>query len=170
LAWKLIEKLCTKFKPGDTITSAEQLEKPMKLTLKKMQDPEYLESKIASLETSYGCQIEEKVKIAAIVKAGAADIHRKMRSIKRAGGNVTSADLIQAMMESFRIGGILDSDKSDSNATEFKFVCNLCGKNRHKVKDCPQRDKIKCKHCGQSEHKKETCWKLEANQEAGVVD
>jgi hypothetical protein len=55
LAWKLIEKLCTKFKPGDMIASAEQLEKLMKLTLKKGQDPEYLESKIASLETSYGC-------------------------------------------------------------------------------------------------------------------
>ncbi len=53
-AWKLIEKLCTKFKPGDTIASAEQLAMLMKLMLKKGQDPEYLESKIASLETSYG--------------------------------------------------------------------------------------------------------------------
>ena len=33
LAWKMIEKLCTKFKPGHTIASAEQLEKLMKLTL-----------------------------------------------------------------------------------------------------------------------------------------
>jgi hypothetical protein len=148
LAWKLIEKLCTKFKPGDTIASAEQLENMMKLMLKKGQDPEYLESKIASLETSYGCRIEEKLNIAAIMKAGgkqyAADIHSKMRAIKRAGGNVTSADLIQAMMESFRIGGMADSDKSDREddevimaATEVKFVCNLCGKNGHKAKDCP---------------------------------
>jgi hypothetical protein len=52
LAWKLIEKLCTKFKLGDTIAAAEQLEKLMKLTLKKNQDPEYLESKIVSLKTS----------------------------------------------------------------------------------------------------------------------
>jgi hypothetical protein len=61
--------------------------------------PQYLECKIASLETSYGCQIEEKLKIAAIVKAGgkqyAADIHSKTRAIKRAGGYVTSADLIR---------------------------------------------------------------------------
>jgi signal recognition particle receptor subunit beta len=64
LAWKLIEKLCTKFKLVDMIASA------MKLTLKKNQDPEYIESKIASLETSYGCQIEDMLKIAAIVKAG----------------------------------------------------------------------------------------------------
>ena len=76
MAWKLIEKLCTKFKPGDTIASAEQLEKLMKLTLKKGQDPEYLESKIASLETSYGCRIEEKLKIAAIVKAGGKQMQR----------------------------------------------------------------------------------------------
>ena len=66
-----------------------------------------------------------------------------------------SADLIPAMMECFRIGGMADSDKSDSKdnkvimvVTEFKFSCNLCGKNIHKTKDCPQCDKIKCKHCG----------------------
>ena len=59
----------------------------MKLTLKNKQDPEYLESKITSLKTSCGCQIEEKFKIAAIVKAGgkhyAADIHIKTRAIKK---------------------------------------------------------------------------------------
>ena len=109
------------------------------------------------------------------MKAGgkqyAADIRSKTRAIKRAGGNVTSADLLQAMMENFRIGGTDDSDKSDSKddeaimaTTEFKFSCNLCGKNGHKAKDCPQRDKIKCKHCGQTGHKKATCWKLEANK------
>ena len=42
------------------------------------------------------------------------DICSKARAIKRAGGNVTSADLIQAMMQSFRIDGTADSDKSDS--------------------------------------------------------
>ena len=74
-------------------------------------------------------------------------------------------------MESFRIGGTEDSDKSDSKddkvimaATEFKFSCNLCGKNEHIAKDCPQCDKIKCKHCGKSGHKKATGWKLEANE------
>ena len=59
LAWKLIKMLCTMFKPGDMIAQEEQLEKLMKLMLKKNQDPEYLESKIEYLETSYGCQIEE---------------------------------------------------------------------------------------------------------------
>jgi hypothetical protein len=54
LAWKLIKKLCAKFKPSDTIASAEQLEKLMTLMLKKKQDLEYLESKIASLKTNYG--------------------------------------------------------------------------------------------------------------------
>ncbi len=127
------KKLCTKFKLGDTIASA------MKLTLKKNQDPEYIESKIAFLETSYGCRIEDMLKIAAIVQAGgkqySADIHSKTKAIKRAGGNVTSADLIQAMMECFRISGKADWDTNDSSkdevilaATEFKFSCNLCGK------------------------------------------
>ncbi len=40
------------FKPGDMIASAELLENLMKLTLKMNQDPEYLESKIASIETN----------------------------------------------------------------------------------------------------------------------
>ena len=39
LTQKLIEKLCTKFKPGDMIESAEQWEKLMKLTLKKKTEP-----------------------------------------------------------------------------------------------------------------------------------
>ncbi len=69
LAWKLIKKLCAKFEPSDMIVSAEQLEKLIKPKLKKKQDPEYLESKIASLKTNYGCRIREDLKIAAIVKA-----------------------------------------------------------------------------------------------------
>jgi hypothetical protein len=41
------------------IVAAEQLEKLIKLKLTKKQDPEYLESKIASLKTSYWCQKTE---------------------------------------------------------------------------------------------------------------
>jgi len=140
------------------IAAAEQLEKLMTLKLKKKQDQEYLEIKIASLETDYGCRIDEKLKIAATVKAGgkqySADIHSNTK-FKRANGNVASAELIQAMMESFRISGNADSDTNDSSddeltlaATEFKFSCNLCGKGGHKAKDCLQRNKIKCKQCG----------------------
>ena len=115
------------------------------------------------------------MKIAATVKAGgkqySADIHSNTK-FKRANGNVASAELIQAMMESFRISGKADSDTNDSSdnevtlaATEFfKFSCNLCGKGGHKAKDCPQRNKIKCEHCGRLGHTKATCWKLEANK------
>jgi len=95
-----------------------------------------------------------------------------MKAFKKANCNVTSADLIQAMMESFAISGNADSDTNDSSndggilavVTEFKFSCNLCGKGRHKAKDCPQRNKIKCEHCGRLGHMKVTCWKLEANK------
>jgi hypothetical protein len=130
----------------------------MKLKLKNKEDPEYLESKIASLKTNHGCQIGEDLKVAAIVKAGGHQysdtICSKTKAIKRAGGNVTSADLIQTMMESFRIYRKVDSDTSDSKdkvnvtTTSFKYDCNLCGKGRHKAMDCPQHDKVKCKHCG----------------------
>ncbi len=79
----------------------------MRLKLKKKQDPEYLESKFASLKTNYGCQIREDLKIVAILKAGGCQysdiVCSKTKAIKRAGGNVTSADLIQAMVKSFRI-------------------------------------------------------------------
>ncbi len=115
------------------------------------------------------------MKIAAIVKAGgkqySADICSKTKAIKRAGGNVTSTDLIQAMIESFRISGKADSDTKDSSddkvilaVTEFKFRCNLCGKSIHKAKDCPQHNNIKCKHCGQLGHMEAACWKLEVNK------
>jgi hypothetical protein len=70
------------------------------------------------------------------VKAGGCQysdtIHSKTKAIKSTGGNVTSADLIQAMVENFRIYGKADSDMSDSNkeviatTTSFKFGCNLC--------------------------------------------
>jgi hypothetical protein len=135
---------------------------------------EYLESKIASLKTNYGYQIRKDLKIAAIIKAGGCQysdtICSKTKAIKRAGSYVTSADLIQAMVESFRIYEKVDSNTSDSKdeviaiSTAFKFDCNLCGRARHKARDCPQHDKIKCKHCSQLEHKKETCSKLEANK------
>ena len=97
----------------------------------------------------------------------------QQNEIKRAGGNVTSADLIQAMMESFRIFGNADSDTNDSDGDEvklaatefkFKFSCNLCGKGGHKAKDCPQCNKIKCENCGQLGHTKATCRKLVANK------
>jgi len=117
------------------------------------------------------------LKIAAIVKAGGkqylADIHSKTKAFKRAGGNVSSADLIQAMIKSFRISGkaYLDTNDSSNNevilaATEFKFSCNICGKGGHKAKDCLQCNKIKCEHCGQLGHTKTkaTCWKLETNK------
>jgi hypothetical protein len=94
---KTDQEAMAKFKPSDTIASAEQLEKLMKLTLKKKQDLEYLESKIASLRTNYGSQIRENLKIAAIVKAGGHQysdtICGKTKTIAQAGGNVTSADL-----------------------------------------------------------------------------
>ncbi len=77
---------------------------------------------------------------------------------------MTSADLIQAMVESFRIYGKEESDtrKSESkvisSATMFKFIVTF-----HKAKDCHQHEKIKCKHCGKFGHKKKICWKLDVN-------
>jgi len=54
----------------------------MKLKLKEKQDPEYLKSNNASLETSYGFRIEEKLKIAAIVKAGGKQFSRHSQQMQ----------------------------------------------------------------------------------------
>jgi len=66
------------------------------------------------------------LKIAAIVKAGgkqySADIRSKTKAFKRAIGNATSADLIQAMMESFRISGKADLDTNDSSDDEVTLA------------------------------------------------
>ena len=69
LAHVLIAKLNKKYKPNDTIASAEQTKKLMKLKLKTNQDPEELGDKIAMLEVTYGTCITEKEKIVAVVNA-----------------------------------------------------------------------------------------------------
>ena len=158
------------------IVSVEQLEKLIKLKLKKKQDMEYLEINSVSLETKYGRQIIEILKIAAIWSLMVVSIQTQFAA--KNDGNLTIADLIQEMVESFGIYGKVELDTSDSDSkyevistvTVFKSDCNLCGKARHNAKDCPQHHKIKCKHCSWCGHKKETCWKLEEQeQEGGVV-
>ena len=67
-AWKLVESLIKKYKPSDVIAVAEQATKLMSLKLKRTEDPEDLGDSIAALETEYGSSIDEKQKIAAIVK------------------------------------------------------------------------------------------------------
>ncbi len=76
------------------------------------------------------------MKIAAIVKAGGHQysdtICSKAKAIERAGGNVTRADLIQAMVKNFRIYGKAGSNISDSDnkviatITALKVNCKLC--------------------------------------------
>ncbi len=98
-------------------------------------------------DLKYGIHLNNEMKIAARHES-------ETRMIEKAGGIVTYNDLIQAMTQSFRIHGKSKEEMSDSNnnviatVTSFKFNCNLCGMGRHKVKDCPQRGKIKCEHCG----------------------
>ena len=68
----ILEKLVKKYKPSDTIATAEQMKKLMGLKLKKSQDPEDLGDKIAVLESKYGRVLSEKEKIAAVVSAAGA--------------------------------------------------------------------------------------------------
>ena len=66
--WKLVESLIKKYMPSDVIAVAEQATKLISLKLKRTKDPEDLGDSIVTLETEYGSSIDEKQKIAAIVK------------------------------------------------------------------------------------------------------
>ena len=73
--WKLIEnKLHAKYNSSETIVSAKQLEKLMKLKFKK----KHLKSRIPSLKTNCGCQIGEDLMIAAIVKGWSLVFRKKL--------------------------------------------------------------------------------------------
>ena len=68
----IVSKLIKKYKPDDTIATAEQMKKLMALKLKKSQDPEELGDEMAVLESNYGSILAEKEKIAAVVNAAGA--------------------------------------------------------------------------------------------------
>ena len=65
----LMAKLIRKYKPSDSVAVAEQTKALFELKLGKNQDPEELGDLIAELETSFGCELAEKEKVAAVMKA-----------------------------------------------------------------------------------------------------
>ena len=65
----LMAKLIKKYKPSDSVAVAEQTKALFELKLGQNQDPEELGDLIAELETSFGCELAEKEKVAAVMKA-----------------------------------------------------------------------------------------------------
>jgi len=187
-AWKLVESLIKKYKPSDVIAVAEQATKLMSLKLKRTEDPEDLGDTIPALKTDYGSPIDEKQKIAAIVKTAGHYyrdvIQNETARINATGGAVTAEDLIEAMSENWRIGGgtsttskeVDDSEPTDvalsdvpgafANRKCFKF-----GEKGHMAQNCTKTGTSQnngpcggnCYECGKRRHRKDRCWELKQN-------
>ena len=187
-AWKLVESLIKKYKPSDVIAVAEQATKLMSLKLKRTEDPEDLGDSIAALETEYGSPIDEKQKIAAIVKTAGHyyrdAIQNETARINATGGAVTAEDLIEAMSENWRIGGgtsttskeVDDSEPTDVALSDVPGAfanrkCFKCGEKGHMARNCTKTGTSQnngpyggnCYECGKRGHRKDRCWELEQN-------
>ena len=179
----LMAKLDKKYKPSDSVAVAEQSKALFDLKLHNNQDPDELGDKIAELETSFGCELAEKEKVAAIMKAapgGYADvILQETKRAGNAGEDVEADNLIEVMSERFRLthGGEKLSGGDDgeraqevrlaSTSGTFPGKCNRCHQNTgFKAADCPCKEKnggIVCRLCNVKGHIERNCWEDEKN-------
>ena len=179
----LMAKLDKKYKPSDSVAVAEQSKALFDLKLHNNQDPDELGDKIAELETSFGCELAEKEKVAAVMKAapgGYADvILQETKRAGKAGEDVEADNLIEVMSERFRLthGGEKLSGGDDgeraqevrlaSTSGTFPGKCNRCHQNTgFKAADCPCKEKsggIVCRLCNVKGHIERNCWEDEKN-------
>ena len=181
----LMAKLIKKYKPSDSVAVAEQTKSLFELKLGKNQDPEELGDLIAELETSFGCELAEKEKVAAVMKATqgryADTILQETKRAGSAGEDVTVDNLIEVMSERFRLThGDQQWNRSDdddrgkevslsSTSGTFSGRCNRCRKfTGYMAKDCPCKDKsggsdIVCRLCKIRGHIERNCWEDEKN-------
>jgi hypothetical protein len=181
----LMAKLIKKYKPSDSVAVAEQTKSLFELKLGKNQDPEELGDLIAELETSFGCELAEKEKVAALMKATqgryADAILQETKRAGSAGEDVTVDNLIEVMSERFRLThGDQQWNRSDdddrgkevslsSTSGTFSGRCNRCRKfTGYMAKDCPCKDKsggsdIVCRLCKIRGHIERNCWEDEKN-------
>ena len=143
--------------------------KLMNLKLRSDDDPEDLADKIASIESLYRCELEEKQRVTIIVRASGkhyADVIRQetMR-LKDAGKTVTGDALIEAMHECWRMRGVNANDSEDevieaaivSTDAQARMKCYRCGETGYRAADCPNPDTCICFHCGKKGHIARDC-------------
>ena len=181
----LMAKLIKKYKPSDSVAVAEQTKALFELKLGQNQDPEELGDLIAELETSFGCELAEKEKVAAVMKATqgryADAILQETKRAGSAGEEVTVDNLIEVMSERFRLthgdrqwnrsndGDGKEVSLSSTTSGTFSGRCNRCRKfTGYMAKDCPCKDKsggsdIVCRKCKMRGHIERNCWEDEKN-------
>ena len=167
LACEVWRRLQEKYQPSDVIAQAEQASKLMDLKLSKREDPEKLLDEMAMIELEYQVDVEEKQRIAAVVKAAGpqyADAIRLAQSNK--GSAVTADDLVEEMCKSWRISGGKSDDDTPRGGDETVLAstnvgnsdkCYNCGEEGHKANGCPKRSNCKCYRCGKQGHKQYNC-------------
>lgn len=183
LLWKLWEALEAEYEPNDTIAEAELLCSLMKLKLNRVEDPKSLGERMCAIQARYKTTVTEAQKVAVVVNSCGDDyaetLRQEQRTLKAFGNDVTSAALIQAMHDKWRIGG--GGKKNENEASggkevamsavqkgDFKGVCRNCKKVcGYKAADCPEKNSESqgeyCK-CGKGKrHLAKDCWEKEEN-------
>jgi hypothetical protein len=98
------------------------------------------------LEAGYRIQFNEEMKIAGVMEVAGKKyldtIQAEICMIMKAGGMAMYNYLIQAIMQSFRIYGNVESKNDSESETVLSVVgfrgnCNICGKQGHKASECP---------------------------------
>jgi hypothetical protein len=190
LACKVWEALLEEYQPDDTIASAEMLRALTNLKLGKNENPKQLGLRMAKILNQYRSTIDEKSKVAIVVKCGgqryAGVIRSESKDIKREKGrDPTANELVKAMSDEWRLGGgdnpsaddtVIDPNEASLASGETGDKCYNCGEQGHKAYMCPKKNgnananrgsderfNGKCHYCNAKGHKAFKCWEKEEN-------
>ena len=127
--WKLWESLEEEYEPSDVVGQAELLKELMQLQLGRDEDPKNLIEKMAAIQARYNCKVSVEHLAAVVVNAGgvlyAETIRNEKRHLEGFGKDVTSAKLVKAMHEKYRIGKGPKKEKVETGRHRKKRIWHL---------------------------------------------